>query len=317
MIPYSRPPSYDRTFARLHPALHRRLREAEPGVPHWRDVEHWLWPLFSDAALEWRARALGLGASLPLDSSASPLVPLLYLFSERVVPRPGFWPEGVQVTGREPTRTCPTRCSSLCRRLQTTRAAVLLPDPFAGFVYPDDGADPIDPPPPMMPPLRDGPQPPTLAVDLGSMPALGLLPDLSFALEVLWRGCQLAGLRCQLITGGLPGWHESLPEGSAGALQLLAGPVSHDALLRRSCCVLHHGGSGTTAAALRSGVPQLVSPFLLDQFSWAGRMELLGVGCQLPGAHAGEAAARGLQKRAAPTGSSPSERNCPSPRPTR
>jgi sterol 3beta-glucosyltransferase len=42
--------------------------------------------------------------------------------------------------------------------------------------------------------------------------------------------------------------------------------------------VIHHGGSGTTGLALRSGVPSMVIPFTADQPFWGGRTHELGVG---------------------------------------
>ena len=41
---------------------------------------------------------------------------------------------------------------------------------------------------------------------------------------------------------------------------------------------MHHGGSGTVGAGLRSGKPTLVAPFVFDQFFWGERMRRLGVG---------------------------------------
>ena len=41
--------------------------------------------------------------------------------------------------------------------------------------------------------------------------------------------------------------------------------------------MLHHGGVGTTAAALRAGIPQIMCPCIFDQFYWAERMSWLGV----------------------------------------
>ncbi|WP_233583264.1 glycosyltransferase, partial [Corallococcus sp. CA053C] len=51
----------------------------------------------------------------------------------------------------------------------------------------------------------------------------------------------------------------------------------HDWLFPRMAAVVHHGGAGTTAAALRAGVPMAVVPFLGDQPFWGWRMEQLGV----------------------------------------
>jgi sterol 3beta-glucosyltransferase len=42
--------------------------------------------------------------------------------------------------------------------------------------------------------------------------------------------------------------------------------------------VIHHGGSGTTGLALRSGVPSMVVPFTADQPFWGRRTHDLGVG---------------------------------------
>jgi UDP:flavonoid glycosyltransferase YjiC (YdhE family) len=42
--------------------------------------------------------------------------------------------------------------------------------------------------------------------------------------------------------------------------------------------VIHHGGAGTTAAALRAGTPSLILPFFFDQAFWAHRLYELGIG---------------------------------------
>jgi UDP:flavonoid glycosyltransferase YjiC (YdhE family) len=42
--------------------------------------------------------------------------------------------------------------------------------------------------------------------------------------------------------------------------------------------VVHHGGSGTTAAAAVAGIPQIIVPHALDQFYWAHRVEKVGIG---------------------------------------
>ncbi|MBK8020610.1 MAG: glycosyltransferase family 1 protein [Chloroflexi bacterium] len=49
-------------------------------------------------------------------------------------------------------------------------------------------------------------------------------------------------------------------------------------LFPRMAAVVHHGGSGTTGFALRSGVPSLVVPFTADQPFWGKRTHDLGVG---------------------------------------
>lgn len=73
------------------------------------------------------------------------------------------------------------------------------------------------------------------------------------------------------------GWADlSVP---AGSDQLLAaGELPHGWLFERGAAVVHHGGAGTTAAAIRAGRPAVVVPFFADQPFWAERVRRLGVG---------------------------------------
>nr|WP_158651779.1 nucleotide disphospho-sugar-binding domain-containing protein [Marinobacterium profundum] len=54
-----------------------------------------------------------------------------------------------------------------------------------------------------------------------------------------------------------------------------------DTLFKHASCVVHHGGMGTAAAALRAGIPQLLVPFSYDQPDNAARLRALGVGVTL------------------------------------
>ncbi|WP_410663896.1 glycosyltransferase [Amycolatopsis sp. lyj-84] len=54
--------------------------------------------------------------------------------------------------------------------------------------------------------------------------------------------------------------------------------VPHAWLFPRTAAVVHHGGAGTTAAALRAGVPALVCPVFSDQPYWGDRVSRLGAG---------------------------------------
>ncbi len=57
-----------------------------------------------------------------------------------------------------------------------------------------------------------------------------------------------------------------------------AGAAPHGWLFPRASAVIHHGGAGTTAAAMRAGVPSCVVWFLGDQPTWGKRIARLGVG---------------------------------------
>ena len=54
--------------------------------------------------------------------------------------------------------------------------------------------------------------------------------------------------------------------------------VPHDWLFSRVRGVIHHGGAGTTAAALRAGAPSVVLPFSADQAFWGRTVERVGAG---------------------------------------
>ncbi|MFZ6641109.1 glycosyltransferase [Undibacterium sp. TC4M20W] len=49
-------------------------------------------------------------------------------------------------------------------------------------------------------------------------------------------------------------------------------------ILPRASALIHHGGIGTTAEALRAGIPQLLTPLAFDQFDNAARVQNLGAG---------------------------------------
>ncbi len=108
---------------------------------------------------------------------------------------------------------------------------------------------------------------PPIFVGFGSMPAAaGLSRQLIGAVRAVGR-------RILLSTGwaGLDRI-DNTPD------CLVAGDVSHEILFPRVAAAVHHGGAGTTAAAARAGIPQVVTPMFGDQFYWAGRIVDLGLG---------------------------------------
>jgi rhamnosyltransferase subunit B len=60
--------------------------------------------------------------------------------------------------------------------------------------------------------------------------------------------------------------------------------VTHKLLLPRCAAFVHHGGTGTLAAGLAAGVPQLAVPRVGDQKDNAQRLEKLGVSATIPAA---------------------------------
>lgn len=68
-------------------------------------------------------------------------------------------------------------------------------------------------------------------------------------------------------------------------------------LLPRTAAMVHHGGIGTSAQALASGIPQLVRPMAFDQFDNAYRLRRLGVAEELRPAKFSPQSAAGLLQR--------------------
>jgi sterol 3beta-glucosyltransferase len=93
-----------------------------------------------------------------------------------------------------------------------------------------------------------------------------------------------AGVRCVLSKG----WSDRLGREDASVPEIELPPeifkidaAPHDWLFPRMDAAVHHGGSGTTGASLRAGLPTIIKPFFGDQFFYAGRVEDLGAGIHL------------------------------------
>jgi UDP:flavonoid glycosyltransferase YjiC (YdhE family) len=80
------------------------------------------------------------------------------------------------------------------------------------------------------------------------------------------------------------GW-ANLGEGDLPPNVRRIGFVPHGWLFSHAGCVVHHGGAGTTAAALRAGVPQVIVWHMGDQPVWGRLVHRLGVGPKMRSNH--------------------------------
>lgn len=135
-----------------------------------------------------------------------------------------------------------------------------------GFWFTDDPPG-FSPPPALLDFLAAGPPP--VGIGFGSMSQRD--PDATTALVL--EAVRQSGVRAVLLAGWGRLGAQRLPEG-VFALE----SVPHSWLYPRCAAVVHHGGAGTTAAALRAGVPAVVVPFHGDQPFWARRVHAAGVG---------------------------------------
>ncbi|TXS43129.1 glycosyltransferase [Streptomyces sp. uw30] len=93
------------------------------------------------------------------------------------------------------------------------------------------------------------------------------------------HGERLSELTVQALRrGGLRGIVQAGSAGLAGDGDdvLTIGDVPHALLFPRVAAVVQHAGAGTTAAALRAGVPTVAVPVTADQPFWAGRLAAIG-----------------------------------------
>src|SRR5262249_26874058 len=114
--------------------------------------------------------------------------------------------------------------------------------------------------------LGDGPPP--IVFTLGS-DVLTAPPDTFYADSVV--AAKLLGRRAVLL--GFP-----LPPGRIGESEVYCqSHASFSAVFPRAAAVVHHGGIGTTAIALKAGKPMLIVPGSFAQPDTAARLVRLGV----------------------------------------
>ncbi|RSO07889.1 UDP-glucose--sterol glucosyltransferase [Streptomyces sp. WAC 06783] len=164
--------------------------------------------------------------------------PVLHGVSPALVPRPADWRPGLELVGNWWPYTAPDAA---------------LPPELESF-------------------LAAGPPP--VFVGFGSMAAGARDNGGSERLAATVVGAlRRAGVRGVIQSGwaGLSG-----PAGGADILTV--GEVPHALLFPRTAAVVHHAGAGTTAAALRAGVPAVPVPVTADQPFWAARLAAVGAG---------------------------------------
>jgi sterol 3beta-glucosyltransferase len=127
------------------------------------------------------------------------------------------------------------------------------------------------PPPALSDFLADGPPP--VYIGFGSMSSNRPHKLADVAIDAL----KMAGQRGILARG----WGGLAFDGINQPLTddiFVVDDAPHDWLFPQMAAVVHHGGSGTTAAGLRAGVPSVLIPFSGDQPFWGQRVAALGAG---------------------------------------
>ncbi|XP_017258946.1 sterol 3-beta-glucosyltransferase isoform X2 [Daucus carota subsp. sativus] len=294
VVPYSAHSSFERHFQNELPHLYKYLKEAPPTKICWDDVIHWMWPLFTEDWGSWRSDELNLSpwpftdpvTGLPKwhDRTASPL--LLYGFSKEVVECPDYWPLNVRVCGfwmlpKEWQYSC-SKCQKLSMQLSpeclhTEDALCTTHSGLQSFLKSSASS--------------------LVFISLSSVGSMGFLRNARQFLQVLQAALNITSHRFILLTAGCESLEAAIQVIAAestsssqqielsnkgitlfgGRLFCFSGSIPYSWMFRRCDVAIHHGGSGSTAAALLVGIPQILCPFLFDQFYWADRMFWLGV----------------------------------------
>lgn len=114
--------------------------------------------------------------------------------------------------------------------------------------------------------LDDGPPP--VYIGFGSM----VTGRASALVKAAIKGLRKAGMRGVIARG----WAE-LPARTGRDIHVIDG-APHAQLFPRCSIIVHHGGAGTTAAALAAGRPGLIVPFMVDQPWWGEHLRRQGLG---------------------------------------
>jgi sterol 3beta-glucosyltransferase len=131
-----------------------------------------------------------------------------------------------------------------------------------------DAADDWQPPDDLVAFLAAGPKP--IYVGFGSM----YPRDPKRITDTVLAAIRKAGCRAVLASG----WGGLAPDDVARDPNVyLIEQAPHDWLFPRMAAAVHHGGAGTTAAAVRAGIPSLILPFITEQAFWSVQLQKLGV----------------------------------------
>ncbi|KAI1347878.1 glycosyltransferase family 1 protein [Xylaria sp. FL0043] len=202
------------------------------------------WKATAHQINRWRNNTLGL-PNTNLEKLQPNKVPFLYNFSPSVVAPPLDYSDWIRVTG------------------------YWFLDEGLEWTPPDDLREFIETA------RRDGKK--LVYVGFGSI----IVPDPARMTQEVIDAILKADVRCILSKG----WSDRLDKAQPfkpehdlppEIFQIKSAP--HDWLFRQIDAAAHHGGSGTTGASLRAGIPTIIRPFFGDQFFFGGRVEDLGVG---------------------------------------
>ncbi|KAL0365080.1 UNVERIFIED_CONTAM: Sterol 3-beta-glucosyltransferase [Sesamum angustifolium] len=274
LVPYSAPSSFERQFRNELPLLYKYIREAPTGKIGWEDVIHWMWPLFTDDWGTWRSYDLQLS----------------------------FWPFTVviaatrsSVESYDPVTGLPTwqRAFSSTPTFTWMWTILLFFDPLLAWMGRYGFSQEVVECPGYWPSavrvcgfwfFPEWQFSCTGCAEISSLICLG---KLNAEDELCSVHAKLTEFLCSseeqpifISLSSIAGYGPLdaaikmfAQTSSSSSEQTQPGEVQSWLFDDRLFCF----SGGSTAAALHAGSPQVICPFILDQFYWAERMFWLGV----------------------------------------
>jgi UDP:flavonoid glycosyltransferase YjiC (YdhE family) len=114
---------------------------------------------------------------------------------------------------------------------------------------------------------------PPIYFGFGSMPACSAVESAADTVAMISAACAQLGERALVCSG----WSDFSRVPHFDHVKVV-GAVNFAATFAACRALVHHGGSGTTAAGLRAGVPTLILWTLPDQLMWGAQVKRLKVG---------------------------------------
>jgi UDP:flavonoid glycosyltransferase YjiC (YdhE family) len=115
--------------------------------------------------------------------------------------------------------------------------------------------------------LENGPPP--VYIGFGSM-----VNDIGHTLALILESLALSGCRGVIFLGSIDDEIKKTLPRTVFCVQ----DVPHVWLFPRMAAVVHHGGAGTTMTGIASGVPSIITPGNIDQYSWGRIVQAHGIG---------------------------------------
>lgn len=206
--------------------------------------ENIFWKGISGQVNSWRVTQLGLPRT-NLAKLQQYRVPFLYNVSPSILPPSTDFPDWVKVTG---------------------------------YWFLNEGSEEYEPPQKLVEFLEMAMRERRKVVYIGFGSIV--VSDANALTQTIVDSVQDLGVMCILNKG----WSDRLSKSESSPKVKLppmiydCGSIPHDWLFQRIDAAIHHGGSGTTGASLRAGLPTIIKPFFGDQFFYASRIEELGAG---------------------------------------